>query len=72
MTISCHPDPIDAVVAAIRAACDATPDPYLLAGVLLAGVVRVISEHLAAERPAESGLAAVRLMLDRLHAARAI
>lgn len=68
MATSYHPDPVEALVAAIREiSCDAA-DAYLLAGVLIEGVIHVIIEGIAVERQAECGVAAVQLMANRLRA----
>ena len=72
MITSSHPDPVTAVIVAIREACDGAADSYLLAGVLIEGAIHVISEQIAAERRAECGWAANRLMVDRLRAVQAI
>lgn len=65
-------DSIVTVVNAIRDATRESTDAYLLAGVLIEGVVQVIVKGVSPERQAECGLASIQLMLDRLRAGQVI
>jgi hypothetical protein len=68
MATSYHPDPVATLVAAIHETSRDAADAYLLAGVLIEGVIHPITEGIAAERQAECGVAAVQLMTNRLRA----
>ena len=68
MERSHQPDQIAAVVAAILEATEEEADPYLLAGVLIEGVIHVIKRGIPAAQRMECGLAAAWLMVNRLRA----
>ena len=65
-------DTLALVVALIKFAVRSEIDPYLLSGVLIEGVASTISSRIPARRRHQVAAEAVRLLLERLKADRAV